>query len=125
MPNPTGVQTCTPSGQPNIDKGSTCMKMKMNGMVTQSCDYTPGTDSICASYGNPKECCTTPTNGKIICSGAEGFSEAPEAADFESCSAPCSMEATQVDASRARVASGTTLTVIPIILGTIMAMWLA
>jgi len=117
MPNPTGVQACTPSGQPGINKGSTCTKMKMDGLIMQSCDYTPGTDSICARYGNPTACCTTPTNGKIICSGAEGFSEAPEAADFESCSATCS-----IDVSRACGASGAALIVIPIIFATIMAM---
>merc|ERR1712232_1147871 len=77
LKNPSGAQTCTPSGQPNVDKGSWCLKMKMDTLITQSCDYTPGMDSICAAYGNPTACCTNAQNAKIICSGAEGFSEAP------------------------------------------------
>merc|ERR1711879_985834 len=125
MRNPAGAQTCTPSGQPNIDKGSRCMKMKTNELITQSCDYTPGADSICAAYGNPTACCTTPTNAKIICSGADGFTVAPEAVDFDSCSAKCDVGAADVTASGARGAAGTALIVIPIIVGTIEVMRLA
>jgi len=57
--------------------------------ISQQCDYTPGTDSICAIWGNPATCCTTNTGGQIICSGPAGFSTAPTLTDFDDCSAQC------------------------------------
>lgn len=84
-----GDTTCSSAGTPMVDKGEMCMKMKMGSMITQLCDYTPGTESVCALWGNPATCCTTNTGGQIICSGPAGFSAAPEEADFADCSAQC------------------------------------
>merc|ERR1712110_153937 len=114
--------TCTSSGRAGIDRGAKCMKMKTSGMITQVCDHTPGTESICAASGNPTACCTTATNAMIICSGAGGFSEAPKAADFNGCSAKCATVQVQDVSSGA---AGTALSSISSIAGIIMAMRLA
>merc|ERR1711920_453075 len=120
MASPSGTVTCSASGTPMVNKGTTCMKMQMAGMISQQCDYTPGTDTICASAGNPTTCCTTSTNAQIICSGAGGFSAAPSESDFADCASMCGAGTGDGSTNRAMWASMSTAVALIIVASSVV-----
>merc|ERR1719321_2665329 len=92
----TTTQTC--------DDGVTlCYRQKMGTILTQGCNQMSaavaaaaggtGTETPCSVNGNPTSCCTNAAGQKIICSSTD-FGDAPEEADFASCSATCGTSGT-------------------------------